>query len=331
MRSWLKDIPNTTIISVDYRLRSEYPFALQDVFDAYFWLTSGSEQVRQVLGFKPTKVVVGGDSAGANLVYTLSLLLTDMRDYASKHNCPPPPPLPHALVSVYGFYTFSSPSPIMINSFLDLLLPPTIIRIAFGSMVEGCDEPAWNSKHLLQTPQFHPISSLSLSFHRAFLHAKEHMWLHCCLPSKDNWYDMNSDPATANRKMFALIRNIYYLNTLDVYDFKRIRIPIFLITSEFDICLDQNIELARKWKGNYDDGAESQSNSNLFRFRFFLPFHKPKAKVHLTCWKTCLTAFCSSISWKNCATKRTIWSPNVSKKRSHPNLEHRFVFPFNLC
>lgn len=141
MRSWITGLPNVTIFSVDYSLRQKYPNALQDVLDSYFWLSSGSMQVREVLGFNPSKVVVAGDSAGANLVYTLCLLLTNMHDYAKENNVPWVPPIPHSIVSVYGFYDFTTPSPIMVNSFIDLLLPPTIIRIAFGSMVEGCDEP----------------------------------------------------------------------------------------------------------------------------------------------------------------------------------------------
>ena len=142
----MREYPVCTIVSVDYALRQVYPRPLQDVLDAYYWLTSGSEQVQQVLGFQPNKVVVAGDSAGAYLVYTLCLILTDMKEYSTKQQLGTTAPLPHAIVSIYGFYTLSHPSPVMALSFLDLFMTPSVIRVGFGALINGCDEPSWNSK-----------------------------------------------------------------------------------------------------------------------------------------------------------------------------------------
>ena len=146
LRDWVRDNSGCTIVSVDYRLGEVYPVALQDVLDAYYWLKSGSEQVQQVLGFQPTKIVAAGDSAGAFLVYTTCLILNDMKTFATKNQLCEPPPLPYALVSIYGCFTFKNPCIFMSNTFLDFFLPPSVIRIGFGSLVKGCDRYSWNSE-----------------------------------------------------------------------------------------------------------------------------------------------------------------------------------------
>lgn len=69
-----------TLINVDYSLSpaSKFPVAIQEVLDAYLFFTSGHEDVEKILGFKPKRIVVGGDSAGGHLVISLSYLLNDI-------------------------------------------------------------------------------------------------------------------------------------------------------------------------------------------------------------------------------------------------------------
>jgi len=59
------------VVSVDYRLAPEnpYPAALNDVRTAYDWLRANADD----LGFVPTKLAVGGDSAGGGLAASLCL------------------------------------------------------------------------------------------------------------------------------------------------------------------------------------------------------------------------------------------------------------------
>ena len=58
---------NTPILCVDYRLAPEDPFpaALDDMWQTYNWVLNHGEEI---LGIKPDKILLAGDSAGGNLV-----------------------------------------------------------------------------------------------------------------------------------------------------------------------------------------------------------------------------------------------------------------------
>ena len=59
------------ILSIDYRLSPEYPFPtpLEDCVNAYKWLLSN--------GYNSKDIIIGGDSAGGNLVLATLLKLRD--------------------------------------------------------------------------------------------------------------------------------------------------------------------------------------------------------------------------------------------------------------
>jgi acetyl esterase len=63
------------VLSVDYRLAPEHPFpaGLDDVTAVVRWLASGPAE----LGFRPTTISLGGESAGANLAAATCLRLRD--------------------------------------------------------------------------------------------------------------------------------------------------------------------------------------------------------------------------------------------------------------
>lgn len=57
------------VITVNYEKAPQHPYpsALQELLDLYLFLTSGEDRVMQLIGFHPDKVILSGDSAGANL------------------------------------------------------------------------------------------------------------------------------------------------------------------------------------------------------------------------------------------------------------------------
>ncbi len=63
------------VLSVEYRLGPEqrFPVAFEDAFDALRWLQSSAAG----LGLDPTRIAVGGDSAGGSLAATLSAFARD--------------------------------------------------------------------------------------------------------------------------------------------------------------------------------------------------------------------------------------------------------------
>jgi len=72
---WLAARVPCAVISVGYRRAPEHPYpaALRDVVDAVRWATTSAVEI----GGDPTRVAVGGESAGGNLVAAASLLLRD--------------------------------------------------------------------------------------------------------------------------------------------------------------------------------------------------------------------------------------------------------------
>lgn len=70
---WAKSL-NMVIFSIDYRLApaNQYPEPLDDIWQAYNWLINYSESI---LGIPMDRIVLTGDSAGGNLVASLTLRL----------------------------------------------------------------------------------------------------------------------------------------------------------------------------------------------------------------------------------------------------------------
>lgn len=188
-------------------------------------MTSDSPDVEELFGFKPKTIIVCGDSAGAFLSFTLVKILKDLEKFVYEQKLDEKIILPKLIINFYGFTTLNKWSPSTILTFVESIVTLPILRMGFGSLVFGCDEPNFTRRIFLP-----------------FITDE----------GTEQWYSSTN----TNRKYFdsqfvERIQKHPYLEPIDHIDFDEFKnIPLYLITCEYDVFLDANIELAKKWKGN---------------------------------------------------------------------------------
>lgn len=109
LRDWASKLTSATILSVDYRLRDKFPGALQDVLDAYLAVAGFSfqrqsetvtNQSQRILGFRPKRILLLGDSCGGNLIMGLLCLLNEIRRLHPAHRLL----MPFAVCPIYPVF-----------------------------------------------------------------------------------------------------------------------------------------------------------------------------------------------------------------------------------
>jgi acetyl esterase/lipase len=129
-RKWANEI-GIPIFSIDYRLAPEYPYpaALNDVWQAYYWIITHCETH---LGIKPKKVFISGDSAGGNLTLALTMLSIEKEFRVPDFVLPSYPALN---LSLRNF------SPSLMLSLDDFILPSSFLMLCLESYVkDACPE-----------------------------------------------------------------------------------------------------------------------------------------------------------------------------------------------
>ena len=83
LRYWVNDL-NIPIIGVNYGLSPEhkYPYGINDCYQAYRWIINHCEEV---IGIKPKKLILGGDSSGGTFVLSLIYLLIAKKEFENEN------------------------------------------------------------------------------------------------------------------------------------------------------------------------------------------------------------------------------------------------------
>lgn len=150
-------------------------------------------------------------------------MLKDLQKYVDEQKLKETIVMPDTLINFYGFTTLNKLSPSMILTFLECIVNLPVLRTGFGSLLFGCEKPR------LAKRIFMPFRS----------------------DRKERWYS-SSNPKfdEYNRQFVEQIQKHPYLEPIDHVDFEELKdIRLYLVTCEFDVFLDMNVELAKKWKG----------------------------------------------------------------------------------
>jgi len=130
-RQWSKKLKKP-VFSVDYRLAPEnpYPAALDDCWQAYNWIINYSQDI---LGVKPNKIILAGDSAGGNLALGVAVL-------AIKCGVR----VPDGLFLAYPALRLEPKaySPSLMLALEDQLVPYSLLRLCLQAYVPNGADPA---------------------------------------------------------------------------------------------------------------------------------------------------------------------------------------------
>ena len=82
LRKWANNL-GIPIIGINYSLAPKYPYpeGLNDLYQAYMWILKNA---KEELCLDIKNIIISGDSAGANLVFSLVFLLITINQYENK-------------------------------------------------------------------------------------------------------------------------------------------------------------------------------------------------------------------------------------------------------
>ncbi|XP_054154037.1 hormone-sensitive lipase-like [Oppia nitens] len=267
LRQWAVQLAPVPILSVDYTLSPEakYPIALQQLLDVYLWLTSTDAAVAE-LGIKPRRVVICGDSAGGNLSLATCLAIHD----AWKQDA--------HIVRPRGIVCFYTPlllqtraSPSRLFTAVDTLLPLGVLLAcleAYAPDINGQnnnnpstvndddedefefvtvdDVPPLDSDHTKLPHDWPPRSTPWSRMRRTFRHVRGPD--NVATSSPRPWY-RQPRPQVLNKltRLNAATENPFVSPLLAEPDFTDV--ALYLVALAYDACLDDSVQMAKKWKG----------------------------------------------------------------------------------
>ena len=90
------------VVTLNYNKAPDHPYPspLQELLDLYLFLTSGHDRVVDLIGFHPERIILSGDSAGANLALSTIIALNRIR---KQFECEIR--MPHSLITWYPYFS----------------------------------------------------------------------------------------------------------------------------------------------------------------------------------------------------------------------------------
>ncbi|CAG2163652.1 unnamed protein product [Oppiella nova] len=248
---WAVKLSQTAILSVDYALSPEnkYPTALQQILDVYLWLAS--DACVPALGYRPRRVVVCGDSAGGNLSLALCLVVHDI--------CREGEPLlrPKGVVCFYTpFMLQTRGSPSRLMTAVDTLLPLGVLLSCLEAYAPDADIDCVDADFELishdeipadeELPQ---MTSQNLQLVNRFARLRHKLSPSASTSPPKPWYRCPETPLAAKLLSLNAATNNAYVSPLMAANLDFHDIPLYLVALVYDACLDDSIQMAKKWNG----------------------------------------------------------------------------------
>lgn len=214
IKNWINEL-GVTVVSIDYTLAPAemYPVALQEITDAYIWLTDSikKNEALEPLGFVPSDIVVTGESAGGNLTLSLAIVLAEIRKLS-----PDAVKMPKAFSPLYPCHSPANPLISASSVLLDVVLNCSL-RLKCSS--------AYLANDIVDTKV-------------SYLNGKNNPWFKDEEKVRDFYIRVNGD-----RKSDPILHVL-------TYDFESLKdIPLYVQAAEFDPLLDDSILISKLWKG----------------------------------------------------------------------------------
>ncbi|RWS01910.1 hormone-sensitive lipase-like isoform X2, partial [Dinothrombium tinctorium] len=256
LRHWASNISGVPILSVDYTLNVKYPIALQEVLDVYLWCVSGNPNVKKLLGFNPTKIVLCGDSAGGLLGITLCAVLHDIRKIYERNHENVNLLFPSSFVGIYTTFNFHHLTPSLLLSLIEPVVATGPLLACAGLYTLGVryDEDFAELEKEFENKEIpdSSISGLWLSKSRAFHKLMEvaRKISRSVFGQKSAWYRCDIEKFEQRLAHIFRIAQHPYINAMNTDLIESLEnMSVFLITSHYDVLLDNNVEFAKTWKG----------------------------------------------------------------------------------
>lgn len=272
-RRWARQLPGIPILSVDYVLAPEnkFPVALQQLLDVYMWLTNDDcqDEVISGIGFIPDRIVLVGDSAGAQIAMALLLVLNDIRNerVIIDLNSNDKVVMVAGIVSIYPAFNVNAefvPSMFMgcVDTMLTLMLVYFVIIDAYAPISNATKllDSFWSTSNGNSNASILPSVVNSIKWLNPFRKVKP-----TC-----GWYACSKPELMSRFAAFGDNLEHPYLSTLKYQKFDQLKdVSCHLIGLVNDIFLDQSVDMAKKWKGNCTlDVVDELSHA----FLNYLPF-----------------------------------------------------------